>query len=98
MTGWCVVGSNSVEFAPVKTRADHVVGELDRHRLEAEAQSEARHLLLVGVASGRDLALDTSVPVVPAGDHDAVEIAELAGRQQALDALGWIQTISTSAP
>ena len=43
--------------------------------------------LLAGVAGRGDLALDAPLAEA-AGDHDAVEVAQAAGGQQALDLLG----------
>ena len=67
--------------------AEHVAGELDRHRLQAEAQPEARQQLLAGVAGRGDLALDAA-GAEPAGDHHAVELGEAAVGEQALHLLG----------
>ena len=67
--------------------AEHVAGELDGHDLHAEAQAEARDAVLAGVVGGRDLALDAPL-AEPAGDDDAVEVAQPALGQQALDLLG----------
>ena len=66
---------------------EHVAGEVDRHHVQAEAQAQARDVVLTGVAGGGDLALDAPRPE-PAGDDDAVEVAEAALGQQALDLLG----------
>ena len=85
ITGCCVVGSNSVRVGVGE--AEHVAGELDRHRLQAEAQPEARQPLLAGVAGGGDLALDAA-GAEATGDHDAVELGEAAGGEQTLDLLG----------
>ena len=71
MTGCGVLGSNSLELAPLE--AAHVAGELDHRALQAEAQPEVRHLVLAGVAGGGDLALDAAEPEA-AGHDDAVEI------------------------
>ncbi len=65
----------------------HVAGELDRHRLQAEAQAEARDVVLTGVPGGSDLALEAAV-AEPAGDHDPVEVREPAAGEQTLDLLG----------
>ena len=58
-----------------------------RHHLHAEAEAEARDLVLPGVAGRGDLALDAAL-AEPAGDHDAVEVAQAALGEQALDVLG----------
>ena len=68
-------------------QTEHVAGELDRHRLQPEAQPEAGHALLAGVAGGGDLALDAA-GTEAAGDDDAVEVGEAPGGQQPLDVLG----------
>ena len=85
ITGCGVVGSISLELAPA--RPEHVAGEVDRHHLQAEAQPEARDVVLAGVAGGGDLALGAPL-AEPAGDHDAVEVAQAAVGEQALDLLG----------
>ena len=85
ITGCGVCGSNSVELAPARPstlRANSIA-----HHLHAEAQAEARDVVLAGVAGGRDLALDAPLAEA-AGDHDAVEVAQAALGQQALDVLG----------
>ena len=85
ITGCC---GRRVELGRVGVgQAEHVAGELDRHRLQPEAQPEARHALLAGVAGGGDLALDAA-GAEAAGDDDAVEVGQAAGGQQALDLLG----------
>ena len=81
-------GRGRVELGRVGAgQAELVAGELDGHDLHAEAQAEARDAVLAGVVGGRDLALDAPL-AEPAGDHDAVEVAQPALGQQALDVLG----------
>ncbi len=55
-----------------------VAGVVDDRHLHAEADAEERHLLLAGVATGRDLALDPALAEA-AGDEDAVGILERGG-------------------
>ena len=55
--------------------------------LQAEAQAEARDVVLAGVAGGGDLALDAA-DAEPAGDHDAVEVAQAALGEQPLGVVG----------
>jgi hypothetical protein len=85
ITGCGVSGSISSELAP--PAPGHVAGEVDRHRLQPEAQSQARDVVLAGVSGGGDLALEATL-AEPTGDHDAVEVGEATGGQQALDVLG----------
>ena len=66
---------------------EHVAAELDGHRVQAEAQPEARHAFLAGVAGGGDLALEAA-GAEPAGDHHPVEVGEPPGGEQTLDLLG----------
>ena len=85
ITGCCVVGSNSVELAsarPSTLRANSIV-------IVCRPRHSPRHgtPLLAGVAGGGDLALDAA-GAEAAGDHDAVEVGEAAGGEQALDVLG----------
>ena len=68
-------------------QTDHVTRELDRHGLQPEAQPQTRHALLAGVPGGGDLSFDPPV-AEPTGDHDAVQVVELAGREQPLHRLG----------
>ena len=82
------VRGGGIELARVRTgEAEDVPGVLDRHHLQAEAQAEARDLVLAGVAGRHDLALGAPL-AEPAGDHDAVELAEPALGEQALHLLG----------
>src|SRR5439155_13222082 len=77
-----------VELTRVRAgEAADVASEVDHHHLEAEAEPEARDAVVAGVAGGRDLALDPPL-AEPAGDDDAVEVAEPAARHQPLDLLG----------
>ena len=55
--------------------------------MQAEAQPEARHALLAGVAGGGDLALEAA-GAEAAGDDHAVELGQATGGQQAFDVLG----------
>ena len=78
-------GRTRVELAPARPstlRANSMI-----MHLQAEAQAEARDVVLAGVAGGGDLALDAA-HAEPAGDHDAVEVAQAAVGEQALDVLG----------
>src|SRR4029453_4642378 len=68
-------------------QAQLVAAELDGHGLHAQAQPQAGDAVGPGVAGRRDLALDAPL-AEPAGDDDAVEIAQAAFGQQALDLLG----------
>ena len=68
-------------------QAEDVAGELDRHRLQPEAQPEARHPLLAGEACRGDLAFDAAGPE-PARDDDARQRGEAPRREQTLDLLG----------
>ncbi len=82
------VRRGGVELAGVGTRqAEDVPGVVDRHHLEAEAEAEARDVVLAGVAGRHDLPLGASL-AEPAGDHDAVELAQATVGEQALDLLG----------
>ena len=77
-----------VHLARVGTdHAQHVAGELGGHRLQTEAQPEARDVLLAGEPGGGDLALEPA-SAEAAGDHDAVEVAQTIGGEQAFDVLG----------
>src|SRR5205823_9469721 len=64
-----------------------VAGELDDHHLQAEAESEARDVLLAGEAGGGHLALHPPLAEA-AGDDDAVEVLEAAFGEETLDVLG----------
>ena len=66
---------------------EHVAGELDGHGVQSEAQPEARHALLTGVARGGDLAFH-STGAEPTGDDHPVELGEASGGEQAFDLLG----------
>ena len=65
----------------------HVAGEVDGHRLQAEADPEARDVVLAGEAGGGDLALEATLAEAT-GDQHAVEIGEAARGQQPFDVLG----------
>ena len=82
------VGRLAVELGGVGAgQPAQVAGELDHHRLHAQAQAQAGDLVLAGVAGGGDLALDGPGPEA-AGDDDAVDLLQPALGQQALDVLG----------
>ena len=68
--------------------AERVAGVLDGHHLQTEAQPETRDALLARVARRGDLAFDTAL-AEPAGDHDAVEIAQMVFGEQPGDRLGF---------
>ena len=85
MTGCCVVGSISVEFASARPSTlrqnSTVIACSPRHK------PEARDVLLAGVASGGDLALEAT-GAEAAGDDHPVELGEPAGSEQPFDLLG----------
>ena len=92
------VRASRVELAGVGAgQAQHVAGVLDGHHLHAEAQAEARDVVLAGVAGGGDLALDAALAEA-AGDDDAVEVAKPPVGEQPSTSSAWIQSISTLAP
>ena len=64
-----------------------VAGVLDGHHLEAQTQTEGRDLVFAGVLRRFDLAFDAAL-TEPAGDHDAVEVTDRTGLEQAGDILG----------
>ena len=64
-----------------------VAAELDHHHLEAQAQAQARDVVLTRVRRRGDLALDAP-RAEPAGDHHAVEVPQPSRSQQPLDLLG----------
>ena len=77
-----------VELARVGAgEAAHVAGELDDRALQAEAQAEERDAVLAGEPGRRDLALDAA-DAEPAGDDDAVEVAQAAFGEQPLGVVG----------
>ena len=85
ITGCGVCGSNSLELRAGE--AARVAGELDHRAVQAEAQAEERDLVLACVAGRGDLALDAA-DAEPAGDDDAVEVAEAALGEQPLGVVG----------
>ena len=86
ITGCGVVESNSRELAPLEP--GEVAGELDHHHLEPEAEAEARDRSCSrAIAGGRDHALDAPL-AEPAGDDDAVEVAQPVGRREVGHELG----------
>ena len=82
------VRGGRVELARVGAgQAQHVAGVVDRHHLQAEAQAQARDVVLARVLGGGDLALGAPLAEA-AGDDDAVEVVQAPLGQQALDVLG----------
>ena len=96
ITGCGVVG---VELGRVGAgQAEHVAGELDRHRLQAEADAEARHVVLAGVAGGGDLALDAALRRSRRGSPCRRGRASRPAASSPSTSSAWIQSISTLAP
>ncbi len=82
------MGRVGVELARVGAGETALVaGELDHRALHAEAQPEERDAVLAGEAGRGDLALDAA-EAEPAGDHDAVEVAEAPFGEEALGVVG----------
>src|SRR5215469_1727771 len=73
-------------------QARHVAGDLNRHALQAQAQSENRDAVLAGMAYRADLALDTA-HAEAAGNEDAVHIGQVAR-----SALGCLAVIAGHPP
>ena len=65
----------------------HVAGELDGHRLQAEADAKARDVVLAGEPCCGDLAFETALAEA-AGDQHAVELGEPTRCQKSLDIFG----------
>ena len=81
-----------VEFGGVGVGdAADVAGEFDDGHLEAQAQPEIRHLILAGIADAFDLAFGAA-DAEPAGDDDAVHIAQMP-RDGSADRWRWCRSI-----
>ena len=67
--------------------AGHITGELDRHGVQAEAETETRNRMFPCITRRGDLALEAAGSE-PSRDHQTVEVGQAVLSEQALDVLG----------
>ena len=85
MTGWGVRGSNSLELAPASphtSRANSITAHCMPRQRPRNGISCSR-----AKPAARDLALDAA-DAEPAGDHDAVEVAQATFGEQPFGVVG----------